>query len=155
MENEKIEYKVVVDTDKYAGNFEREMTAFMTGVVGDCEVGSELQKTFQIECSEDICFEMDNLIAFRLSPHVVYRPCAICENEDKEYNSFEIYLEKKPKKHLFELMRERAYKYAKNKILYDSLIYGEELASKRGTLKILNVKLIEVKTIVKESEVEL
>jgi hypothetical protein len=31
----------VVDTDSYAGNFERELCAFMTGQYGECEVGIE------------------------------------------------------------------------------------------------------------------
>jgi hypothetical protein len=31
---------VVIDTDSYAGNFEREMCAFITGQVGECHVGS-------------------------------------------------------------------------------------------------------------------
>lgn len=33
-------YRLVVDTDAYAGNFERESIAFATGLVGECEVGS-------------------------------------------------------------------------------------------------------------------
>jgi len=33
--------KVIVDTNKYAGNFEREMCAYATGQIGECEVGSE------------------------------------------------------------------------------------------------------------------
>lgn len=32
-------FVVVVDTGQYAGNFEREMVAFMTGQVGECQVG--------------------------------------------------------------------------------------------------------------------
>jgi hypothetical protein len=31
----------IVKTDSYAGNFEREMCAYMTGHIGDCEVGDE------------------------------------------------------------------------------------------------------------------
>jgi len=33
--------KVIVDTNKYAGNFEREMCAYATAQIGECEVGSE------------------------------------------------------------------------------------------------------------------
>lgn len=33
--------KVIVDTNKYAGNFEREMCAYATGQIGECGVGSE------------------------------------------------------------------------------------------------------------------
>ena len=35
-------YVFVVDTDSYSGNFEREMTAHLTGHVGECEVGADL-----------------------------------------------------------------------------------------------------------------
>lgn len=33
-------YLVVVDTDQYAGNFEREMGAYLTGRIGDSDTGS-------------------------------------------------------------------------------------------------------------------
>lgn len=33
--------KIIVDTDKYSGNFEREMCAFATAQIGECEVGAE------------------------------------------------------------------------------------------------------------------
>lgn len=33
--------KVIVDTNKYSGNFEREMCAFATAQLGECEVGVE------------------------------------------------------------------------------------------------------------------
>jgi hypothetical protein len=36
----------VIDTENYAGSFEREMTAYVTGVVGDCEVGAEVASLF-------------------------------------------------------------------------------------------------------------
>lgn len=36
----------VVDTDTYAGNFERELTAFCTGQTGDCGVGDVVAKAF-------------------------------------------------------------------------------------------------------------
>ena len=32
-------WMIVVDTDQYSGNFERELVAYMTGAVGDCDVG--------------------------------------------------------------------------------------------------------------------
>lgn len=34
--------KVIIHTNKYAGNFEREMCAYITGHIGDCGVGSNL-----------------------------------------------------------------------------------------------------------------
>lgn len=35
-------YLFVIDTDQYAGNFEREMCAYVTGQFGECEVGKEI-----------------------------------------------------------------------------------------------------------------
>ena len=35
------EYLIIVRTDSYAGNFERELCAHLTGIVGDCEVGDD------------------------------------------------------------------------------------------------------------------
>lgn len=34
-------YKFIIDTDSYSGNFERELVAYCTGLVGDCGVGEE------------------------------------------------------------------------------------------------------------------
>ena len=35
-------YGFVVDTESYAGNFERELVAYMTGEIGVCEVGKKI-----------------------------------------------------------------------------------------------------------------
>ena len=37
----------VIDTDAYAGNFEREMVAYCTGEVGDCGVGKESAELYR------------------------------------------------------------------------------------------------------------
>lgn len=42
-------YYFVIDTNQYAGNFERDMCAYMTGIVGECDVGSEYAKLFTDE----------------------------------------------------------------------------------------------------------
>jgi len=47
-------YMVVVDTDKYAGNFEREMGAFITGEIGECLVGEESQEVALRELDPDV-----------------------------------------------------------------------------------------------------
>lgn len=46
----------VVDTEDYAGNFEREMCGFMTGYFGDCGVGGEESDLFyeQMRIDRDI-----------------------------------------------------------------------------------------------------
>ncbi|KKK83825.1 hypothetical protein LCGC14_2789530, partial [marine sediment metagenome] len=38
-ENKSDSWIFIIDTDSYAGNFEREMCAYITGRVGECGVG--------------------------------------------------------------------------------------------------------------------
>lgn len=45
---------VKIKTNKYAGNFEREMTAFCTGHIGDCEVGDKEQMQYLQEYSNEL-----------------------------------------------------------------------------------------------------
>ena len=41
MQGQPDHYLFVIDTDIYAGNFERQMCAYITGQIGECEVGKE------------------------------------------------------------------------------------------------------------------
>ena len=49
IENPNAPFMFVVDTDQYAGNFERPMTAYMTGRYGECGVGAPEAKLFYQE----------------------------------------------------------------------------------------------------------
>jgi hypothetical protein len=63
----------VIDCDQYAGNYEREMTAYITGCIGDCGVGGELSK----ELSKDgiaLGF-FDDLIINEPDENGCARPC--------------------------------------------------------------------------------
>lgn len=68
-------YYFVIDTDKYAGNFEREMTAFITGCVGDCGVGANLTKKITEDGIAPDFF--DTLIGSEPDEHGCSRPCRI------------------------------------------------------------------------------
>lgn len=39
-------YIFIIDTDEYSGNFERDLCGYITGCVGDCEVGQEYADKF-------------------------------------------------------------------------------------------------------------
>jgi len=56
----------LIDTDSYAGNFEREMCAYMTGRVGECGVGDEMVERY--------CREMGVHPDSEPNPHVVSMP---------------------------------------------------------------------------------
>ncbi len=42
-------FLVVIDTDSYAGNFERDLCAYITGTVGECGVGDDMAALFKEE----------------------------------------------------------------------------------------------------------
>lgn len=67
-------YSIIIDTNKYAGNFERQLCAYATGVIGDCGVGSE-------EANEYKKSGMPNLEDFVdqvPDEHGCFRPVQIC-----------------------------------------------------------------------------
>lgn len=63
-----------VDTDSYAGNFERELCAYMTGIVGECGVGDECQKLYE---ADDLAPLEDLVDAWVPDDHGCHRPAAI------------------------------------------------------------------------------
>jgi len=66
----------VVDTEQYAGNFEREMTAYCTGIIGECEKGKEHAALFKEECP-DFTKLMYNIVAQVPDEHGCHRPTSI------------------------------------------------------------------------------
>ena len=67
----------VIDTDAYAGNFERPMCAYLTGQVGDCGVGEEYAEMFK-QCPEEAYEEaFEDLIVHVPDDHGCCRPVSI------------------------------------------------------------------------------
>jgi hypothetical protein len=58
---------LVFDTDQYAGNFEREMCAYLTGVIGDCGKGQSMQEHFRDDHPELVEDYEDSIFAEQLS----------------------------------------------------------------------------------------
>lgn len=74
---------VIVDTDSYAGNFERDLVAWMTGLVGDCEVGEEYAELARAESAalgfDDGCFGLPEAIQVDEQGNGCWRPASIWE----------------------------------------------------------------------------
>jgi hypothetical protein len=66
----------IIDTDSYAGNFEREMCAYITGVTGDCKVGDEFSDIYLKETKEKESSFLE-LLEQRPDEHGCCRPCSI------------------------------------------------------------------------------
>ena len=89
--------KLIIDTNSYSGNFEREMCAYVTGQYGECGVGKDLA----ISSVKDIKYiDWWNKNILQKSPPKpelkVYRPVSIYQDKQGEYNSLVIYAKKKP-----------------------------------------------------------
>lgn len=70
-------YRFVIDTNKYAGNFERKMCAYITGQIGECGVGDKIAEIARCQISKDILKCLDNNIVFKPDEHGCCRPCEI------------------------------------------------------------------------------
>jgi hypothetical protein len=75
---------VVIDTDRYAGSFEREMCAYITNQVGDCSVGRKEADIAEAEMS-DILFTWCEFNVTQEEDDGCWRPCQIYPTPDR-YN---------------------------------------------------------------------
>jgi hypothetical protein len=67
----------VIDTDTYGGNFERELTAYITGQVGECEVGNEMAELYKKEVGKRGLNMFEDLLEHRADEDGCHRPCTI------------------------------------------------------------------------------
>jgi hypothetical protein len=83
-------YVVVIETDQYAGMFERQLCAYVTGVVGECEVGRDMSNLYyrdmDIEDDESSGKSADQQSIFygfigdKQDDDGTWRPCSIWPN---------------------------------------------------------------------------
>lgn len=124
---------LVVDTDTYAGNFEREMCAFMTGQIGKCGVGEDQARVAQREIPRVVA-QLGDLVDQVMDEQGCHRPVSVFQNqkygndgkgnhavltaENKDrypwpaYNSVGIYFGEIPNSRLLSAMKKRAREFA-------------------------------------------
>lgn len=106
-------YIFLIHTDSYAGNFEREMCAYSTGRIGECEVGEEEASNFKREFDETICEDFANIIESRPDDGGCWRPCEMWDEAGKnEYHSVAIFFLAKPSAELVQIMKNRSEEFA-------------------------------------------
>ena len=128
------EWLFVITTDQYAGNFEREMCAFITGMVGECGVGDEEAKQYYEQtnlvevdynwtgmdvesCCEDFNNPFTNFVTNKYDG--CYRPVSI---NDENSKAMDIFFSQKPKEEMLVLMMNRAEQYVKQRTTKTSII---------------------------------
>ena len=70
-------WKFIVDTEQYAGGFERELAAYMTGQVAECGMGQEFADRFMAETPPRYRPDFDNLVVFVPDENGFYRPSTL------------------------------------------------------------------------------
>jgi hypothetical protein len=118
----------ILDTDAYA-NFERELTAFLTGVVGECGTGEEQAEIFERE-HPDIFETFQEIVAMLPDENGCYRPTSIwaTPEEPSVYNSVAIFFYVDPPSDLITFMLAKVRKFkskSKFKVLRARLIKQE------------------------------
>lgn len=68
---------IIIDTEQYAGNFEREMVAYVTGLVGECDVGERQAVEARESLSPDVLGWFDACVVYVPDEHGCKRPANI------------------------------------------------------------------------------
>lgn len=108
-------YIFVIETDSYAGNFEREMVAYITGATGECGVGDEEAEVFFEEVEEEVAGTIQGKTSQQPDDSGCFRPATIWG--DPHYNSVAALFDVKPTKAEIALMKERAERYCDYKVV--------------------------------------
>jgi hypothetical protein len=99
-------FAIVIQTDSYGGNFEREMCAYTTGHIGECYVGANLvDVSIYDKFSGYICEEADD--------SGCYRPVGLgCDIEGYTNQDVVIFFHIKPTTELIDIIKERLVDFA-------------------------------------------
>lgn len=68
---------LVIDTDAYAGNFERELTAYVTGCIGDCGKGDKQAEMFVKDLGQDVLDRFEEVVMHVPDEYGCNRPTRI------------------------------------------------------------------------------
>jgi hypothetical protein len=120
-------FAVVIKTDSYGGNFEREMCAHVTGHVGECEVGKEYVDTF-------VAKEFEDIIGNEPDDNGCYRPVTLgCNIKGFTNQDVVIFFEEEPTQKHIDLIKERLidFDYSGEKVLGLELVEFHKSVTKK------------------------
>jgi hypothetical protein len=70
-------FTFVIDTEHYAGSFQRQMCAYVTGEIGECGVGDDMQEIARAELDPEPLAWFDRNIESQPDDHGCHRPTGI------------------------------------------------------------------------------
>jgi hypothetical protein len=104
-------YAIIVNTNEYTGNFEREFCAFTTGAIGECGVGDEESENYNVWAGQnkikvDLLADYTDSMADDSGCH---RPVSIYDDTGTgDYNDIIIYLSRPLSVKLWKVFEKRA-----------------------------------------------
>ena len=162
-------YIYIIDTDKFAGSFEREMCAFITGIIGECGKGSKAATAAQEELEEEDFQYIEEVILSLPDDHGCNRPVSAFPNprwynigggeeyrydqrtpKEKKvypaYMSVAIFFGVMPPIGLLELMEKRAHEFVSRETLYEGEDETRRDSIGRLGINIEGFRLVKFKT---------
>lgn len=143
VEAPKSEYTLRIHTNTHAGNFERELCGYVTGQIGDCEVGGdEAAIAIQELQPRELDWFEDNVDKYS-DEHGCARPCDVSMNvSGKGFNSVDIYLGDAPPFYIWERIVARVQKYFSHNGVKGA--YNDSAAR----VKVLSIEIVKSKVTV-------
>lgn len=113
------EHALIIHTSTYTGNFERQLCAYATGSIGECNVGKEHVEGFEAAFAarfpeEDDQYAVQDITANVPDDNGCWRPCSIWNWKGDFYKSMAIFMEDKPEDQYMAFIKERALEFATN-----------------------------------------
>lgn len=108
MRKEEIKYKIIVSTNVFISDLDKEMCAFITGQIGECKIG--IDRKFRAD--SDVREMFESAMERRLCSDNYWRP--VGPNAD-DSNAFEFYFKNKPTDEMIKALVEGFHEFADEK----------------------------------------
>lgn len=128
------EFELIIDTNQYAGNFERELCAYVTGKWDNETHGGDQAAVFENEVLGD---PFEEFVRFETNEFGLESPQQICETPSSviphkkhpgtDMLSVGIFLVKELPPDLLQLLKERARKFCKDGLIFGKPVEGAKL----------------------------
>jgi hypothetical protein len=141
-------FALIVNTDQYAGNFEREFCAYVTGAIGECGVGEELAEEFQEEEPSSGLFDLTSQV---MDDNGCRRPVSIYDDGDK-YNSIIIFFDSEPDEDDYAIIVRRAKQFAEERPDWRSYM-GTKKPLKLKGMRLIRNEVVRTITTLKQFEI--
>lgn len=106
-----MKYYFVVDTDAYAGNFERQLCAFITGITGECGAATDIAEKVKDQLNVDF----DELVGSEPDEHGIHRPVKIYPTPGYYNNGLGFAYQKGEEQKAIEAYRQNCIDYGNKK----------------------------------------